>query len=256
MEFVIVQQSPHLPAGVLGDVLAWRGRLLRVVRLWEGEPVPDSVAGIRALVVLGGDGIVEGAQRDTVRSLLAAGVAASIPVLGLCLGAQWLSEAAGGHAEPGVGALGYLPVERTEEGTADPVFAGYPDGMAALFLDRERTVLGPGAAPLARDEHGAVVAFRVGEAGYGIMLHPELNASMVESLAAVPSMRARLAAGGCDPGVLTAQARRRDVFQRGIGAALLGRWVDMIVGRTEGEAPWGRRGPQPIPGPGLSLHPA
>lgn len=39
-------------------------------------------------------------------------------------------------------------------------------------------------------------------------------------------------------------------------AALVGRWVDLAVGRTDDEKPWGRRGPTPIPAPGLSLHPA
>lgn len=256
MELVILQHLPQLPAGLLGEVVGSRGRPTRVVHLWEGDPLPGPVDGMRALVVLGGDGTVAVAQRDAARELLAAGVAAGVPVLGLCLGAQLLAEAAGGRAEPGVGALGYVPVERTVEGTADPVFAAYPDGMAALFLDADRIVPGDGAVPLARDGQDEVVAFRVGETAYGITFHAELDAGLIEALVAVPSMRARLEAGGVDPDGLVVQARRRDVFSRGTGAALLGRWVDVVVGRTEAEAPWGRRGPQPVPAPGLSLHPA
>ena len=45
-------------------------------------------------------------------------------------------------------------------------------------------------------------------------------------------------------------------FFKAHGAALLGRWVDLVVGRTEEEMPWGRRGPQPVASPGLSLNPA
>jgi GMP synthase (glutamine-hydrolysing) len=256
MELVILQHLPHLPAGLLGDVVGRRSRPTRVVRLWKGEPLPGSVDRIRALVVLDGDEFVEAAQRDAVRGLLAATVTASVPVLGLCLGAQLLAEATGGHVEVGVGALGYIPVERTEEGTVDPVFAAYPDGMAALSLDLERIVLGQGAVPLARDRQGAVVAFRAGETAYGVAFHPELDACLVEAQVAVPSLRARLGAGGCDPDELVVQARRRDAFSRGMGAALLGRWVDAVVGRTEDEAPWGRRGPRPVPASGLFLHPA
>jgi GMP synthase-like glutamine amidotransferase len=255
MDFVIIQHVPHFPVGVLGDVVGWRGRPRRVVRVWEGDPVPCSVDGMRALVVLDGDETVAAVQRDAVRELLAVGVTADVPVLGLCLGAQLLAETTGGHAEPGVGALGYVPVERTEEGVVDPVFAAYPDGMAAACLDPDRIVPGPDAVPLARDGKGAAMAFRVGETAYGITFHPEFNAELVETLATIPSMRAQLEAGGADPDDLVAQARHRDVFHRGMGAALLGRWVDVVVGRTDAEAPWGRRGPQPVPAPGLSLHP-
>jgi hypothetical protein len=39
-------------------------------------------------------------------------------------------------------------------------------------------------------------------------------------------------------------------------AALLGRWIDRAVGREDAEKPWGRRGPGPVPAPGLLLNPA
>jgi GMP synthase (glutamine-hydrolysing) len=256
MEFLIVQHRPYVTAGILGDVLRMRGRATRVVRLWEPKALPTSVDGMRALVVLGGDGTVALAQRDAVRGLLAMGVAAGVPVLGLCLGAQLLAEATGGHVEAGVGALGYIPVDCTEEAVADPVFAAYPNGMAALSLDADRIVPGPHAVPLARDGQGAVVAFRMGKSTYGVAFHAELDAGQIETLVAVPSVRAQLEARDTNPCELVAEARRRDAFHRGMGAALLGRWVDAVVGRTEDEAPWGRRGPQPISAPGLFLHPA
>lgn len=39
-------------------------------------------------------------------------------------------------------------------------------------------------------------------------------------------------------------------------AALVSRFVDAVVGRTDEEIPWGRRGPGPVPAPGLVLNPA
>src|SRR5918998_6055514 len=121
MSFVILQHRPYLPTGLLGDVLHWRGRPTQVVRLWKGEPLPDSVDRIRALVILDGDEAVEVTQRNPVRELAAATVAAGVPLLALCLGAQLLAEATGGHADPGGRALGYIPVEPTEDGMADPL---------------------------------------------------------------------------------------------------------------------------------------
>lgn len=267
MEFIILQHREYLPAGLLGWVLAQRVRPTRVVRLWEGEAVPGSPDGVRALVVLagdvlggdrlGGDAAVEQAQRDAERRLLAACVNAGVPVLGVSLGARLLAEATGGRVEPDPDAasLGYVPVARTEDGALDAVFGAYPDGMAVLRLDPDRVIPGPDAVPLACSPTG-VEAFRIGDAAYGIGFHPELDAGLVAGCVAVSAVRTRLEAAGCEPDELVIQARRRDVFHKGMGAALLGRWVDAVVGRLEEETPWGRRGPAPVPAPGLSLHPA
>ncbi|MGH8929139.1 MAG: type 1 glutamine amidotransferase [Egibacteraceae bacterium] len=248
MDFVILQHDEYLPAGALDQVLAQRRRAVRTVRLWQGEPVPAASSGVRALVVLGGHGMPAPDQRDAELALLAACVADGVPVLGICLGAQRLAEATGGRAQVGAGSVGYVPITRTKEAADDPVFDAYPDGMAALRLDADALMPGPGAVMLALTADGAAAGFRVGETAYGVGFHPELDADAITAL--IPRLAIE------DPDGLAVQARRRDAFHLGMGMSLLGRWVDGVVGRTPDEQPWGRRGPQPVPAPGLSLHPA
>ncbi len=248
MDFVILQHDEYLPAGALDQVLAQRRRAVRTVRLWQGEPVPASSSSVRALVALGGRGMPASDQRDAELALLAACVADGVPVLGICLGAQLLAEATGGAAKAAAGSVGYVPITRTKEGVDDPVFDAYPDGMAALRLDPDALVPGPAAAVLALAADGTAAGFRVGETAYGVGFHPELDAGAIATL--IPLVEVE------DPDELAAEARRRDAFHLGMGASLLGRWVDAVVGRTPDEQPWGRRGPQPVPAPGLSLHPA
>jgi GMP synthase-like glutamine amidotransferase len=249
MEYVILQHTEHLPAGALGEILEQRRRPVRTVRLWEGEPVPAfSAGGLRGLVVLGSLRPVDAVARDAERALLGACVEAEVPVLGIGLGAQLLAEATGGGCVPGAGAIGYVPLTRTGEAADDPVFAPYPDGMPALMLDPDALAPARSAVVLARSADGAVAAFRVGQSAYGIGFHAQLDASLVAGLVTA------LDFPGLD--ALVAQAQRRAPFHLGMGAALLGRWVDAVVGRTPEEQPWGRRGPQPVPAAGLTLHPA
>jgi len=248
MDFLILQHVEYLPAGALGQVLAHRQRATRTVRLWEGEPPPASPGeDTRGIVVLGGHDMLPLAQRDAEIALLAACVTAGVPVLGICLGAQLLAWATGGTTEPGVNSIGYFSIHRTQEALDDPVFDAYPDGMAALLLDADVPVPGPDATVLARDARGVAVAFRAGATAYGLAFHPELDLTAIAAL--IPRL------GVTDPDGLFEEARRRDPFHLGMGTSLLGRWVDAVVGRTPEEQPWGRRGPGPVPAPGLSLHP-
>jgi GMP synthase (glutamine-hydrolysing) len=251
MEFVILQHSEHLPAGVLSEVLAQRRRPARTIHLWKVDLVPAFCAQtIRGLIVLGGLGrnTADVTQHEAERALLSACVEAGTPVLGICLGAQLLAEVTGGGCARGAGMIGFAPVTRTSDAADDPMFAPYPDGMPALSLDPAALMPAADAVVLAHRADGTVAAFRVGETAYGISFHPELDADVFAELATHVDPPF--------PSALVEEARRRDAFHRGMGAALLGRWVDAVVGRTPAEQPWGRRGPQPVPGPGLSLHPA
>ena len=260
MDIVVIQHEPHITAGLLGEVLELRGRPTRTLRMWQSDPVPSGVAGIRALAVLGGtmntDEAAEHPFLEAERALLAACVEAAVPVLGLCLGAQLLAEATGGSVTHRTAEHAYVPVRRADAADGDEMFAGWPDGAAGLSLHADWITAGPDSVVLASSEHTPVEAFRVGDKAYGVQFHPEFDAAALSTVLAGEGARDRLAADGVDPDLLLEDAVRRDPFQRATGAGLLGRWVDGVVGRTDAEQPWGRRGPQPVPGPGLSLNPA
>ncbi|WP_246144549.1 type 1 glutamine amidotransferase [Actinacidiphila oryziradicis] len=99
----------------IGTALEAAGLGMRVCRVWAGDPVPEDLTGVEALVVMGGpmsayrdDGFpTQGAELELLRAALAA----QVPVLGVCLGAQLLAVAAGGTARPGTGLqVGWGPV--------------------------------------------------------------------------------------------------------------------------------------------------
>jgi GMP synthase (glutamine-hydrolysing) len=109
--------------------------------------------------------------------LLDAVVARDFPFLGACYGIGTLGLHQGGVIdrscpEP----VGPLSVTLTEEGLADPVFAGVPTEFTAYGGHKESMVhLPPGAVHLATSAACPVQAFRVGRNVYATQFHPELD---------------------------------------------------------------------------------
>ncbi|NLE64545.1 MAG: type 1 glutamine amidotransferase [Elusimicrobia bacterium] len=116
---------------VLGAFFMKQGFRILVSNLHEGDRLPAHPNGLDAVISLGGPMNVyeEGAypflkEEDAfLKECLERGV----PVLGICLGSQLLTKAAGGWVvqspEP---EAGWFPVDLTEDGRNDPLFSGFP----------------------------------------------------------------------------------------------------------------------------------
>lgn len=162
---------------------------LRRVRL-EREPMPavdlDDYSGI----IVGGSpfnftdppekksAIQLRVEADIAR-LLDAAVARDFPFLGACYGIGTLTTHQGGvldrtYGEP----IEAIEVSLTEDGAADPLFAGLPETFDAFVGHKEACrVLPPGATLLATGTRCPVQAFRVRTNLYATQFHPEMIAA-------------------------------------------------------------------------------
>ena len=178
----VLQNSPDVPLGLLGSAL---GERVRVVRLDRGEAVPAVDAVGSGLVVLGGqmsayDDVVA-PWLPAVRALLVDAVAAHVPTLGICLGAQLLAVALGGAvvvgAPPGKEA-GVIDVQWRDGAASDPVLgpvaATSSRGMRRAVSMHADAVssLPEGAQWLACSRQYPYQAYRLGSA-LGVQFHPE-----------------------------------------------------------------------------------
>ena len=179
MRVLSIVHQPDAGPGVFADRVRAHGHLETWQPPEEHEP-PDPEA-FDACLVLGGAmnvGEAEGnpwidAEIGVLRELLER----ETPTLGVCLGAQMLASAAGAEvtraSEP---EIGWLEVELTGAGEADPVLSALPDRFTAFQWHSYQCALPAGAALLARSPV-CLQAYRVGGHAWGIQFHAEVSAA-------------------------------------------------------------------------------
>lgn len=231
-ELVVLEHTDGAGPAAFTEVLDSRSQLVpwRRLDVPGGDPLPDGVDGLAGLIVLGGTmSATEPAAHpwmaDELR-LLERAVAARIPVLGVCLGAQLLASALGGRvARRERPRVGYVPLERTSAGRQDPVARGWPDGTVALFVHEDEVRdLPAGAEPILRDDDGTP-AWRLGSA-HAVQFHPEVTGEQLAGWVESGALDHLLAEAGVAGDQLAAEGRRRGPFVVPVGRALLGRWLD------------------------------
>ena len=107
------------------------------------------------------------------------------PMLGICFGHQAIGVAFGcsiGRIPPPRNLeLGMTPIELTEEGASDPLFAGVPPKFDAMMWHYRFVEQPPrGATVLAKGTtDGMIQAFRIGRTAWGVQFHPDYSAADV-----------------------------------------------------------------------------
>jgi GMP synthase (glutamine-hydrolysing) len=176
MRALIVEHLAHEGAGFVGAALSAAGVALDVRRTWAGDPLPPP-DGYDLVVVLGGPMSAWDATLAAEADLLARSTRQGRFTLGICLGAQLLARGLGARVERGPRPeLGLLPIALTDEGRAEPLFAGL-DGARVLHWHHDTFALPAGAVLLASSAAYANQAFRVGRS-FGIQFHPECDRAM------------------------------------------------------------------------------
>ena len=253
VKVLVLQHIACEPPGVFEDVLCERGATLERVELDEGESLPTSLAGIDAIVAMGGpmsvNDEVDHPWLVAEKALIAGAVRSGIPFWGSCLGVQLLASSLGAQVVRGeTPEVGVLPVHATPEGLVDPVFAGLPWPRPTLQWHQDTFDLPQGATLLATSPLYPHQAFRVGSVAYGVQFHVEVDEAMAEEWAKVPayieSADEVLGAGGLER--LLAEFRHSMDEMQADGRALFGRWVDLWDDRGEGAGPTARAMTAPL----------
>jgi GMP synthase (glutamine-hydrolysing) len=179
MEIVALVHGDGGGPSLFRDVLAGLGATVTEVRLHRGEKPERAPQAYDAVMSFGGTMHPHeheahpwlGAEIAYLENALAAGV----PTLAVCLGAQLLARAAGGEVVLAAEKeIGWAPVELTDAAAGDPLFSALPRRFCSFQWHEYAAGVPPGAVELASNEI-CPQAFRLGKAAWGLQFHPEVR---------------------------------------------------------------------------------
>jgi GMP synthase-like glutamine amidotransferase len=247
---LVVENDPGNDIRRLGGWLAEAGLALEVVRPHAGQPLPESLDGYAALVVLGGrrsavpgpDGRPDEPWFPALEGLLRKAVRYEVATLALCLGAQLLASAHGGLVErsPSGPELGPGLVAKRDVAEQDPLWAPVPmaPDVVQWHVD-EITELPLGATLLAASTRYPHQAYRLGTRAWGVQFHVECDTAMVEDWVAADAPL--IEDLGYDPEVVVDACGLVMVDLAEAWQPFARRFADVALGRLAPPAPSGAR---------------
>ena len=175
----IIHKETTVP-GLVGRKLTSLGYELDIRAPIFGETLPDKLEDYAAALMFGGPMSVNDdepylqKEMDWIRQVLAA----ELPYLGICLGAQLLAKVLGAKVSPhaeAVEEIGYYPVYATDAGSHL-----FPSTLKVYQWHQEGFELPEGAVLLAAGDDFPNQAFQWGDRTYGVQFHPEMTSEMVD----------------------------------------------------------------------------
>jgi GMP synthase (glutamine-hydrolysing) len=227
----------HVPQEALGNletVLRSRGVDLEVVDCFAESWPTIERAGLRpqelaGLVVMGGPMSADESDRypflATEVDWLRQAVAAGLPTLGICLGAQLLAKSLGARVfRNRVKEIGWHDLELLPAALVDPLLAGSSARETVFQWHADTFDPPPGAVQLARSAVCEQQVFRYGANAYGLQFHLEITAEMVADWLVDPDLCGDLEESGATSAL---EIRRRAAD----GVAKMAPLAERIFGR-------------------------
>ncbi len=162
-------------------------------------------------------------------ALLSQRIAADLPTMGICLGAQLIARAAGARVAPATAEIGIAPIALTDAGR-DGVLAAFAPLPAAMHWHGEACELPSGATLLASSADCAVQAFGLGERVIAFQFHPELAPAAFEQWLIGHS--AELSMRGLSVHDLRGEVARFGAELERKGRTTIEAWLDAVAPRA------------------------
>jgi GMP synthase (glutamine-hydrolysing) len=177
-----VQNIGCEPLGLLEQMFVSDGYDIENVNTQNDEPVPTSLLGYDAIVILGGPMAVYDnlAYLQKEQELIRNAIKNETPLLGICLGSQLIAQAAGGRVYKGKKKeIGWHNVYLTPASSND-IFRGFTNKTVRIFQWHGDTYDLPVNAKILAYSDLYPQAFRIGSA-VGIQFHFEVDEHLIQT---------------------------------------------------------------------------
>ncbi len=228
----IVHQVDAGP-GVFAQAAAGHGWELTTWSIAADQQPPADPLGFDAVMSFGGAAHPDQEHHygwlGVEKALLARVLAARVPLLGVCLGAQLLADAGGGAARRAARPeIGWHEMQISQAGAADPVLAPLAPRTTTFQWHSYECVLPPGAVALAHSRV-CVQAYRLGSCAWGIQFHAEVTLGDARCWVQTYGNDPDAVGAQVDPGTLTAQTEREIDRWNDVGRGLCGRFLEVAA---------------------------
>jgi len=183
---VFLKHIPIEGPGTIGLFFEKTPYKIKIFELDQGDPLPETLEGIEAVVVLGGPmNVYEEEKYPFLKEedeFLKRALRQSIPLLGICLGSQMLAKVNGARVEKArQEEIGWSEIHLTRDGRCDPLFEGLDEKLAVFQWHEDTFSVPVGGQLLATSEVCHNQAIKVGENAYGLQFHVEVTQDIIES---------------------------------------------------------------------------
>ena len=178
----VFRHEDWIQPGRLVEYFDERAISWELVAIDRGEPIPQGVDDVSALVFLGGTMSVNDGHTwlaDEMR-LIRTAAARKLPMLGHCLGSQLIAKALGATVAPmAAKEIGWHRMRRLDSAVARDWLGAIPENFELLVWHHDAFTLPPGAAPLYSSQHCAEQAYAIGNT-VATVAHPEVTSEMLQ----------------------------------------------------------------------------
>jgi GMP synthase-like glutamine amidotransferase len=186
MKIHVLQHVPYEGPGRIAPWLQERGHTLTYTRFYEDPALPASLRHVQGLVIMGGPMGVN--DEETLpwlgpeKAFIKKALAADLPILGVCLGAQLMASALGAKVYPNrQKEIGWFEVEQTPEGLESGLL-GSARRFEPFHWHGDTFDLPLGAIRLAKSGACSNQAFAVGGRALGLQFHVEASETDLEMM--------------------------------------------------------------------------
>jgi GMP synthase (glutamine-hydrolysing) len=211
-KLLVCQHVPHEILGTLNPLLKRAGFRIRYVNFGRHPDAQPSLEGYHGLLVLGGPMSAYDDHRFphliTEMKLIEDAMKRSLPVLGICLGAQLIARTLGARVYPNaIKEIGWYDVNPSEHAQGDPLFAEFRENEKLFQWHGDTFDIPRSAAHLAWSRSCANQAFRYESNVYAFQFHLEVDEPTILRWLKVPDNRKEICSlhGDIDPDQIHAE---------------------------------------------------
>lgn len=196
-----------------GDLPVWFAAALgalaatmRVIRVFEGAPLPPPDAGTAAIITGSWSMVTDRAPwSEALAEWVRSAMALEAPLFGVCYGHQFMAHALGGQVgfHPKGREIGSQTITLRPEAVDDPLLSAAPARFTAQLTHMQTVIVPPrGVRVLARSDHDPHQILRYGPRAISTQFHPEFTPEIMAGV--IRSRVDALQEEGADPEALLA----------------------------------------------------